>query len=184
LGPEHLSAYALKIEPGTEFYREKLTVDGDLQADMYLALADKMKKAGYDHYEISNFAKPGFESQHNLRYWENAETVGIGISSASYVDYKRVKNSGHFSAYLERCLNGKLPDRTEEMLDVQERQKEDIMLKLRLGAGVELAKLKELELPLIDTFINKELARVEDGRFSLTPQGWLLSNQLFQQLVS
>jgi len=184
LHPEHISAYALKIEPGTEFYREKLTVDGDLQADMYLLLCDKLRQAGFLHYEISNFAKPGHESKHNLRYWKNEETIGVGVSSATYINGRRIKNSGQFLAYLDRCQSGRFPEQTEEHLSDQQRQKENIMLGLRLSKGVETETIRSLSLPLVDIFLKRDLARIEGDRFSLTPQGWLLSNQLFQQLIS
>lgn len=184
LGPEHVSAYALKVEPGTEFFRQRMSVNADLQADMYLFLAEKLITAGYQHYEISNFAKPGRKAQHNLMYWRNEETLGVGISSASYINGSRYKNSGSFPAYLERAAKRLPPERSEERLSPDEKIREDAMLALRLSEGMELADLKKLDLPLLDVFLERGLAKLEGTRFVFTPDGWLISNQLFQHLVS
>jgi oxygen-independent coproporphyrinogen-3 oxidase len=147
-------------------------------------MSEKLTKAGYLHYEISNFAKPGRMAQHNLRYWRNEETVGVGISSASYINGSRFKNSGSFPAYLERAVKRLPPERTEERLSSDEKIREDAMLALRLSEGMDLAELKKLDLPLLDVFLDRGLAKLEGTRFVFTPEGWLISNQLFQHLVS
>lgn len=183
LEPEHVSAYALKVEPGTKMGRDHVTVDGDLEADMYLLAAEQLKAAGYVHYEISNFAKPGKESQHNLRYWKNEDTIGVGIASASYLDGKRYKNTNRLKTYIDDCLGGRIPVREKTQLPSADVRKESIMLGLRLNQGVAVDVIEEMKIPMTSTFLARGLATVEKGMYSLTPQGWLLSNLLFQQLV-
>jgi len=181
--PEHISAYALKIEPGTKMAKENITIDGDVEADMYLMASDFLVKKGFVHYEISNFARPGRESRHNLLYWENNDTIGVGVSSASYFEGKRFKNTSRLPAYLEACLNGRPPEREETILSNSDKRRESIMLQLRLREGVRMEMIQELKVPMASTFLKQGLATVEKGMYSLKPQGWLLSNLLFQQFV-
>ncbi len=183
LSPEHLSTYALKIEPGTKLAKDGAVVDQDEEADMYLLAAEMLTRAGYEHYEISNFAKPGFQSRHNLRYWQNEDTLGVGVSSASYVNGQRWKNTGKFQSYLESCLNGRPPEREETVMDPSARRKESLMLKLRLGRGVPKGELDELQIPTASIFVERGLASVQKGMYSLNRRGWLLSNLLFREMI-
>lgn len=183
LSPEHISAYALKIEPGTKFGKEGLAVDGDVEADMYLAASDFLKEKGYEHYEISNFSKPGLESQHNLLYWENKNTVGIGVSSTSYLNGRRFKNTPNLQTYIEACAEGRSKLVEDSLMEGVAKEKESIMLALRLKKGVDSTVLNSLQVPLVETFLERGLAVLEKGMYSLTPKGWLLSNLLFQKLV-
>ncbi len=183
LNPEHISAYALKIEPGTKLAATKFEVDGDLEADMYLAASEFLGKRGYEHYEISNFAKPGREAKHNLLYWENKNTIGAGVSSASYIDGKRFKNTKHLQTYMDLALAGKSAAEEESSLETAEQERESVMLALRLKKGVDAAVMARMNAPLAETFIGRGLAVQEKGMYSLTPKGWLLSNMLFQQFV-
>ncbi len=183
LEPEHISAYALKIEPGTEFGREGLTVDSDLEADMYLVASEFLSAHGYEHYEISNFAKPGRESKHNLLYWENKDTIGVGLSSTSFFQGKRMKNVAHLRTYLEAISSGAPTVVDSSSLNADDHERESVMLALRLKRGVSIAQLERMRAPMTSTFLAQGLAVKEKGMYSLTPKGWLLSNLLFQQFV-
>ncbi|MCG3203509.1 MAG: Oxygen-independent coproporphyrinogen-III oxidase-like protein YqeR [Elusimicrobia bacterium] len=183
LSPEHVSTYALKIEPGTKFSAEGFKVNGDLEADMYLLASQKLRNWGYEHYEISNFAKPGKESRHNLLYWENQDTLGVGVSSTSYLGGRRFKNTTHLQTYLEASAKGQSVCQEETVLERGDRERETLMLNLRLKRGVASHLLDPLQLPIFKTFLDQGLAVLEKGMYSLTPKGWLLSNLLFQQLV-
>lgn len=183
LKPEHVSTYALKVESGTHLSKDRFEVDQDLEADMYLEASHLLSSHGYDHYEISNFAKPGFESRHNLLYWKNEPTLGLGVGAASFIGGRRRKNTSQLSAYMESCLDGKVPPSEESALHPAELERENVMLKLRLKEGVEESFLRKMKIPLVDQFLKAGLAASRNGSYSLTPQGWLLSNQLFQELV-
>ncbi|OVE77450.1 hypothetical protein BVX98_02845 [bacterium F11] len=183
LGPEHISLYALKIESGTPFDKAGITVDQDLQADMYIRASEILTREGYDHYEISNFAKPGFACQHNLKYWKNEETMGLGLSAASFLDGERRTNPRGLWEYIEGMepqgdLNPSLV-----RLSPEDREKEDVMLGLRLKEGVPYHQIEKMCLPIFQSFIDQKLAFIQDDRYVLNPKGWLLSNQLFQFLI-
>ena len=184
LRPEHVSAYALKVETGTRFFRDGVEADGDLQADMYLLASETLERAGFSHYEISNFARPGRESLHNLRYWLNEDVIGVGVSAAGYRNGVRRKNTSKLHPYIEQCLAGTLPEAEETSLDLSERDREDLMLRLRLRSGADASALRNAGVPNLDVFLSRGLAIETDGRFALRPAGWLLSNQLFQHLVA
>ena len=96
---------------------------------------------------------------------------------------KRIKNTNHLKNYIEECLKGQVPAREEILLPSPEVRKESVMLGLRLHKGVAVQVMEEMKIPMSATFLAQGLATVEKGMYSLTPQGWLLSNLLFQQLV-
>ncbi len=183
LGPEHLSTYGLKIEAGTEFAKRGIKADDDLEAVMYLRVSEKLTHHGYSHYEISNFAKPGFESRHNLLYWRNAETIGVGLSAASFFRGKRFKNTSHLFPYLEAYKSKRSAVVEETVLDPCAQRNESMMLGLRLKEGIPENQIPEPQEPIFKKFLLNELAFVEQGMYRLTPRGWLLSNQLFQHLI-
>ncbi len=183
LKPEHISAYALKVEDGTKFKKTKVEADEDLEAAFYLTASRILTEAGYSHYEISNFAKPSFESLHNLKYWKNEETLGLGVAAASYVRGRRFKNTSKLTSYLDSLSKG--PVLLEESLVLSEQDKgyEDVFLALRLKEGLPQEKLPRLENGIFDKFRERGYAAVMEGRYRLTPEGWLVSNQLFQHLI-
>lgn len=184
LSPEHLSAYALKVEPHTRLGNEAFAPDDDAEADQYLLASEILVRLGYRHYEISNFARPGFESLHNLRYWKNEPTIGLGVSAASYQDGVRSKNTSVLSDYIRDWSENRGRQLDTVNLPESEIERENVMLKLRLDSGVSLEDIRRINLPVFDQFLSRGLAKQEAGRFRLTPNGWLLSNQLFQHLVS
>lgn len=143
----HMSLYSLILENHTVFMnrmrRGKLPLPKeDLEAEMFEYIISELKKAGFDHYEISNFAKPGFESRHNLMYWDNAEYFGIGAGASGYVDGIRYKNYGPIRHYLEAVEAGKARI-TEEDLTLKEKMEEEMFLGLRKKSGVSKARFEE-----------------------------------------
>ncbi len=183
-GPEHLSAYALTVEEETYFNRSGVAVDGDLQADMYEAASDLLAVAGYGHYEISNFAKPGRECRHNLRYWRNRECLGAGVSAAWYAEGVRRTNVDTLTAYLLAVETGRSPVAEETSLTPAQRLGEDLMLGLRLREGVQVTpEVMALYGPVLERFTGNSLLKKTGSRITPTRDGWRLSNQIFQNLL-
>jgi oxygen-independent coproporphyrinogen III oxidase len=185
LAPEHLSAYALTVEEKTAFGHHGVETDDDLQADMYEALADRFEGAGYVHYEISNFAKPGRECRHNFKYWRNEECLGAGVSAAWYREGVRRKNTENLTAYMEAIEAGRSPVIEETCLPEPDQVGEDLMLGLRTKDG---ATLSERALDLYGDKLRRHavdgLILMECGHVRPTRRGWLLSNRLFRDLLS
>ncbi len=190
LGVEHLSAYLLKIEPGTAFARAgtaALCPDGDRAADIYLAVSRRLGDLGLRHYEISNFARPGYESRHNTRYWRLGEYLGIGPSAHSFFGGRRF----FFPPDLDGFLGAADPWSLPEDDGPGGGWEELVMLALRLADGLDLALARALDpgrtaalegrAPLLEK--NGLLAR-EGDRLALTEQGFLLSNEIIVRLLS
>ena len=187
LDPEHISAYALKLEENTPLFRQKPVLPDDApDADMYARINGTLKKSGYHRYEISNFAKPGFESRHNLRYWLGGDYIGFGPSAASLagnVRYLQAPDIGSF-------LDGKAPDIVEE-LDAAGREAEFIMLRLRLSEGIGKAEYREKFHADFDKKYGKQTEKYVKGgfaadtedRFYLTDRGAFVSNTIIADLI-
>lgn len=143
----HMSLYSLILENHTVFMnrmrRGKLPLPKEeLEAEMFEYIIEELEKAGFEHYEISNFSKPGFESRHNLVYWDNAEYYGLGAGASGYVDGIRYKNHGPIRHYLEAVKAGKARI-TEEHLTLEEKMEEELFLGLRKKSGVSKARFEE-----------------------------------------
>jgi len=143
----HMSLYSLILENHTVFMnrmrRGKLPLPKEeLEAEMFEYIIEELETAGFDHYEISNFSKPGFESRHNLVYWDNAEYYGLGAGASGYVDGIRYKNHGPIRHYLEAVEAGKARI-TEEYLTLEEKMEEELFLGLRKKTGVSKARFEE-----------------------------------------
>ena len=143
----HMSLYSLILENHTVFMnrmrRGKLPLPKEeLEAEMFEYIIEELEKAGFEHYEISNFSKPGFESRHNLVYWDNAEYYGLGAGASGYVDGIRYKNHGPIRHYLEAVEAGKARI-TEEHLTLEEKMEEELFLGLRKKTGVSKARFEE-----------------------------------------
>ena len=163
----HVSAYILKIEQGTPFYKlqKKLVLpDEDSVSEMYLTTVERLADLGFEQYEISNFAKPGFESRHNIKYWEVAPYLGIGASAHSYWNGRRFYYGKDFSI---------IDDGTGGGTD------EQIMLGLRLKKGIKKALIKRDVSPYIRAGFMEE--RGENIRF--TPKGFLVSNTILADII-
>lgn len=143
----HMSLYSLILENHTVFMnrmrRGKLPLPKeDLEAEMFEYIIAELGKAGFEHYEISNFSKPGFESRHNLMYWDNAEYYGIGAGASGYVDGVRYKNHGPIRHYLEAVKAGDARVQ-EEVLTLKEQMEEEMFLGLRKKSGVSKKRFEE-----------------------------------------
>lgn len=174
----HVSAYMLKIEPNTPFGKNPPeTPDDDETADLYLLAVKLLERRGFYQYEISNFAREGFECRHNLKYWRREEYLGIGPSAHSFYDGQRFavpRDVGRF--ILEEVqpfgYTDELPDEAEERL----------MLGLRLREGVPPEVWKGTKSGLRG--VPEEYYRIENGRLSLTPRGFLVSNEIIARLLA
>lgn len=193
LRPDHMSCYGLKVEPGTPLweYREAANLPSDeVQADMYLAAVDILADAGYRQYEISNFARPGFESRHNLKYWLGDEYLGFGPAAASDFAGKRYTNKPDIQNYIRGLLKQDVPILSEcETIAPRERAGEYVMLRLRTTRGISQAEYEKDYLmpfePLLDVIqpmAQRGLFLFENGRWILTPTGFLVSNQIIGRL--
>ncbi|MDR4925520.1 radical SAM family heme chaperone HemW [Peribacillus simplex] len=192
----HYSSYSLIVEPKTVFYnqmrRGKLNLPPqELEASMYERLMEEMEKHGLHQYEISNFARAGFESRHNLTYWDNAEYYGIGAGAHGYTGGKRVANHGPVKKYIMPLLANELPVLEEHPVPLHERLEEEMFLGLRKTEGVSLEIFKNkffvemteiFRKPLEEGSV-KGLLKVEDGFVRLTERGKLLGNEVFQSFL-
>ena len=185
-GVPHLSAYMLKIEENTHFHRcrDKYDFpDEDKTIQFYDQCADTLEKAGFNHYEISNFAKPGFESKHNTKYWELENYLGLGPGAHSYIDGKRF----YFESNTQSFING------EKALfdDFGGDAEEYIMLGLRLKKGILLSELRALygDAPInkikekAPFLMEQGLVDFDGKRISLTRKGYLLSNSVICEFI-
>ena len=184
LAPQHISVYALQVEEGTPFYREGVTADEDLLRREWEQTHFLLAENGYTHYEISNFARAGFESKHNLNYWNNGEYMGLGAAAASYQNGTRRSNVPSVGEYIMRVQRGKSPTDFEEHLTGKAAAGEQIMLGLRKLGGV---RLSAQEWALFSSEIADLCARglVEQNGdlLKLTFEGMFLANQAFMAFV-
>ena len=178
LEPRHISAYILKIEKNTAFYarRDELRLpDEDSAADQYLYLCRELKSRGYSHYEISNFAKAGFESRHNLIYWRCGEYLGIGPAAHSYLGGRRF----YYPRDIKAFIAGGAPVEDGTGGDKAER----LMLALRLAEGIDLAELSPAAREKARLFEQNGLLKITGNRLSLTDKGMLVSNSIETELI-
>jgi putative oxygen-independent coproporphyrinogen III oxidase len=192
----HFSAYSLIIEPKTVFYnlmkKGKLPTPGeDIEAQMYEILIEEMEKHGFHQYEISNFSMPGYESRHNLTYWNNEFYYGFGAGAHCYLNGFRRSNIGPVKKYID-CINSGLePVLENHQVTLAEQMEEEMFLGLRKTAGVSIShfvsKFAYNPLSLFHNEINELIAKqwieVKDDNIYLTKQGRLLGNEVFQAFL-
>lgn len=163
----HISAYMLKIEEGTKFFelKDRLELaDEDIVAQMYLKTVDSLKSLGFNQYEISNFSKIGYESRHNLKYWELNEYLGIGATAHSLWGGKRFFYDKNFSI-IDDGIGGTIEER--------------IMLGLRLNKGIDKSLIKKDFSQFIKMGLIEDLGK----KIALTPDGMLVSNTIINELI-
>ncbi len=186
LRPEHMSTYSLTIEEGTRFaqrhHQGRLTpVSEEDDAWAYAWVIEALSDAGYEHYEVSNFARPGFYSRHNWSYWHGVPYVGVGLSAHSFVDGRRRWNTRDMRDYLAAIEAGREACIDAEVIDAVKAREEHIFLQLRTSAGVRLEP-KELHVLLssakFQAMRQERLVRLEAQRLSLTRQGFLLADTI------
>ncbi len=193
LKPEHISCYGLKVEPGTPLarYWELANLpDDDAQADMYLAAVAILKQKGYQQYEISNFARKGHASRHNLKYWNGGEYIGFGPDASSDFAGKRFSAIRDLRGYIKGIQNGGVVMREIQEVPPKERAGEYLMLRLRTTAGIDAEEYQRrflLPFQPLEGYLHKCQERglaVKDGsRWHLTPAGFLLSNTVISDLL-
>lgn len=178
LHPEHISAYMLKIEENTAFYvrQSSLNLPGeDEAAKQYLTLCSELETLGYEHYEISSFAKRNLKSRHNLKYWRDLEYLGIGPSAHSFISGKRFYYPRDIKAFIKgnsTVSDGTGGGKTERM-----------MLGLRTNDGVPTLFLSDVQLKRASALGNVGLLEIKDSKIYLTDRGMLLSNSIITELL-
>ncbi|MEG1972722.1 MAG: radical SAM protein, partial [Oscillospiraceae bacterium] len=181
---DHISAYILKLEPNTAFYKLYTDLDDDISADFYLTAVEELENKGFCQYEISNFAKSeGSQSRHNLKYWLLDDYLGIGPSAHSLIDKKRFYFERNLGAFIksphiwnDTCFES--DGNTEE---------EKIMLNLRLKSGLDCNSLGEIGKRIIKHGENPKFngfLKIKNGVISLTPRGFLISNLIISEFIS
>jgi oxygen-independent coproporphyrinogen-3 oxidase len=186
LSPQHISAYILKIEPNTVFYKTENSLnlpDEDKTAAQYLQMCEFLEGNGYSHYEISNFAKVGFESRHNLKYWHCEEYLGIGPSAHSFLDGKRF--------YYPRDLKAFINEGEPVFDGLGGEWEEYIMLQLRLKEGLNLTALEKRYGKTLSAHTLRKIRLLEKNGLvttghnsvSLTNNGFLLSNAIISEIL-
>lgn len=190
--PNHISAYALIIEQGTKLERqirrgEVVAPDDDLQAEMY-ELADQMlQDAGFEWYEISNWAKSReFVSRHNLAYWQNTDWWGIGPGAHSHINGERWSNVKHPAAYAARIAAGESPEYERETLSAESKLLETILLQTRVATGMQISLLPSESRQKVAELISAELIdgrAALAGRIVLTLKGRLLADVVVHKLT-
>ena len=193
LKAEHISCYVLDIEEGTQLYIFKdspFLPDDDAQADMYLYAVEMLARFGYRQYEVSNFARRGYESKHNLKYWLGDEYIGFGPGAHSYVGQCRYSFIEDIWTYIGRVTSGEgVVEYSRDMSDF-ENASEYLMLRLRTSHGISeeeyynIYRLKmDLILELLRRYESSGWALYKDGRWRFTPTGFMLSNTLIGEIL-
>jgi oxygen-independent coproporphyrinogen-3 oxidase len=197
LRPEHLSLYLLDVHEGTPLAEQirsgmRPKPDDDLAGEMYQLMLEEVSAAGYQHYEISNFCLPGFESRHNTKYWTGAPYYGFGCSAHSFDGgRRRWANERDMARYADLIEQEKTPIIERTDLNEEEARSESIFLGLRLMRGLDLAAyrarfgsdLLESYDADIDRLVEAGLIMVDEGLMRLTRRGALLSNEVFAALA-
>ncbi|MCS6948892.1 MAG: radical SAM family heme chaperone HemW [Armatimonadota bacterium] len=196
LQPEHLSCYALTVEPNTPFYslyqRGQLPLpDEETDLRMYQYTIRALTRAGYEHYEISNFARPGYRCRHNLVYWRNEEYLGFGPGAVSYRDGVRWKWLSHPRRYVQAVRGGGSLVEEEERLSLDESLGETVMLMLRTRDGVDVkavesrygVQLATHYAPVLRRLRQLRLLEVTSDRWRITPKGLPIANTVCAEFL-
>jgi len=191
----HMSLYSLILENHTVFMnrmrRGKLPLPKEeLEAEMFEYIIAELERAGFEHYEISNFSKSGFESRHNLMYWDNAEYYGIGAGASGYVNGVRYKNHGPIRHYLSAVEEGNARI-TEEHLSQKEQMEEEMFLGLRKKSGVSMARFEEkfgrsfdgLYGEIVRDLVQQGLMQIEGDRVRMTKRGLFLGDTVAERFI-
>lgn len=198
LKPEHISVYSLILEEGTKIYN--MVAEGkielpseELERRMYWTVKEMLEEAGYIHYEISNFAKPGYESRHNSDCWEQKEYIGIGTAAHSYLNDTRYSNTENLEEYIENIKNNEFDKNVtiHESQSKESKQKEYMLLGLRKLEGVSIKKFKNIfgQNPIylyhkeLDKLVKEELLEIDGDYIKLTNKGLDLANIVWEEFV-
>jgi len=196
LAPDHLSVYLLELYKDAPLLHrinrgELRAIDDELTVEMYFALTDEAERRGFDHYEISNWARPGSESRHNLKYWTGAPYWAFGVSAAGYDGRKRWSNTRNIHEYLAKVESGRSPVSEFVELDDDDRQSENLFLRMRLKDGVDLDDhLRRFGVNALERY-RDEIERLRDAglvelgenRLKISRAGAVLANEVFAAFV-
>lgn len=196
INPPHLSLYNLQIEEGTVL-KDKVDsgqispVADSLDAEMYKYACNLLSNSGYKQYEISNFAKKGHQSQHNLIYWRYEPYIGLGPAAHSFTEKTRFHNSASVVDYIQKLRRDKLPIKENNKLSLKEQMAENIFMGLRLNEGISYCgfsarfgkDLSAIYGTKIEGLIKKGLLQRENERISLTKKGRLFGNRVFVEFI-
>lgn len=200
ISPEHISAYCLKIEEKTPFYKMRNSLNlpsEDEEYEMYMYLCNELEKRGYEQYEISNFSKNTFRCVHNLKYWLSEEYIGFGPSAHSFFNGKRYFYESNIDNYI-KSLNSResvdnLPEKYfEEETDLTVCSMDEyVMLKMRLKDGVNEREFEEKfgvpfisEYPKISNYLKEDYVVYKDGAYSFTSKGFFVSNYILSNILN
>ncbi|SHI33814.1 radical SAM family heme chaperone HemW [Desulfofundulus thermosubterraneus] len=196
LRPEHISAYSLQIEEGTPLARavaegSVLPCDEETDLAMYREVINFLAARGYEHYEVSNFARPGHRCRHNLTYWHNEPYLGLGPAAHSYLRGERLYNTASLEEYEARLLSGELPVAGREKLSRATMMAETVFLGLRLIEGLDLEKFAACFGENIEEVFGEQIIKlrraglleIHSGRLRLTFRGLPLANAVFREFV-
>ncbi|WP_188206209.1 radical SAM family heme chaperone HemW [Alkalibacillus aidingensis] len=195
-GLPHYSSYALQIEPKTVFYMRYQKGQlhkpvEEVEAKMFTTLIDVMEENGLSHYEISNFAKPGFESQHNLTYWANVPYYAFGAGAHGYLDGYRYVNLRPVNHYNDRVIKGEKPILHQEQVTLKEKVEEELFLGLRRRSGVSNCHFQEkfgfsmyeIYQDTIDYLLKKDWVYVKEDTVAMTRNGMMFGNEVFSEFL-
>lgn len=194
LSPLHISAYGLKLEQGTPLYNKQSILklpDEDSEYRLYTEICSFLKDRGYEHYEISNFARNGFRSRHNMRYWQGKEYLGLGPAAHSFLDGERFSYNKDIKSYISKSEKGIVKPDATEIIGRSGMLAEYIMLSLRTSEGLTFNRLSEFidekKLFKIRTFADKlktnDYVSYNSDGFSLTEKGFWVSNAIIGRLL-
>lgn len=191
LNPEHISVYSLILEEGTKLYQkyergEIELPDEELERNMYWYVKNTLENSGYNHYEISNFSKKGYESKHNMNCWEQKEYIGFGLNAHSYVDGIRFSNTENLEEYIN-----KVEKTIHEKQTLEDMKKEYMLLGLRKIEGISIQKFEEkfVENPIflfrneLNKLVQEDLLEVDGDIIRLTNRGLDLANIVWEEFV-
>ena len=192
----HVSTYGLTIEKGTQFWNQALhgqliEADDDVAATMYETAIDRLVGVGYEHYEVSNFAKPNHRSRHNETYWIGNSYWGFGAGAASYVAGRRNLNHRSTTTYMKRIFQKRSPVWESEQLSAEQSARERLVFGLRRIEGIRIADFEEqtgfslgqLAGVAIDRFVEANWLELHNNRLRLTRHGLLISDSLWPDLL-
>ena len=189
--PQHISAYELTPERGTPLFEKMMKgemekPDEETIIEMYYHALDRLAEVGYRHYEISNFAQPGFECRHNLNYWNRGQYVGIGASAHSFIGDRRVKNTKDLNTYLDDLAEGRLPIEESTEISCEDAIKEFIFLGLRKTEGLDVRMFREeLGIDILkasEELVEEGLLVFDDDHVRATMKGIVISNTVIAKL--
>ena len=198
LNPKHISVYSLIVEEETPLQKmleeNKISLPPEeMERDMYWLVKETLEKNDYEHYEISNFAKKGYESKHNLNCWEQKEYLGFGVAAHSYMNSKRFSNTSIIEEYIKNIEEGKIKKNQtiEENQTNEDKQKEYMLLGLRKIEGVRIQQFKKkyVHNPLflyhkeLEKLVNEELIEIDGDYIKLTKKGLDLANLVWEKFI-